>query len=576
MSDGDLAALGIDETTLRQARALTDPDQLEVFAPYFPQDQREVLEYLAAGFTVEDVWREVVSVALAAAPGDDAPVDTEDYGSAIHRTRTRIAHVTGSEELRDILDKPFAAWRVFLHPSQHKVAYRASYSGPAQVTGGPGTGKTVVALHRVRHLLGYLRDGERILLTTYTNALVGALRAGLASLVEDEALRDRVDIMTVDAFAGRVLSTSRRPLRGGEEETRWGRAANATGFTGGTQFLGQEYRHVVLAQNLRTEQEYVDCERPGRGSRLPAAARPLVWRTVAEFTGRLVADGLRTYLGTCAEAADLLGAEGPRYRHVVVDEAQDLHPAQWRLLRAAAPARPDDLFIAGDPHQRIYDSKVSLKAVGIKVAGRSAKMRKNYRSTHEILSWSTALLVGRPFEQLADDARNETLLGYRSALHGNGPEMCAADSEEAELDAVLTRVRSWIDSGIAPGEIGVAARFNKNCDRAVDRLRAQGIPAARLRGDVPSSPDAVQVGTMHAFKGLEFRGVAVIGVNEGALPYPRAVTPVEVDRVQHASDLMAERCLLFVACTRARDSLHVSWSGAPSEFLVEAGVGQNS
>lgn len=575
VSDGDLTALGIDGTTLRQARALTDAEQLEVFAPYFPQDQREVLEYLAAGFTVEDVWREVVSVALAAAPGDDAPVDTEDFGTAIHRTRTRIAHVTGSEELRDILDKPFAAWRVFLHPSQHKVAYRASYSGPAQVTGGPGTGKTVVALHRVRHLLGYLRDGERILLTTYTNALVGALRAGLASLVEDEALRDRVDIMTVDAFAGRVLSTSRRPLRGGEEEARWGRAASATGFTGSTQFLGQEYRHVVLAQNVRTEQEYVDCERPGRGSRLPAAARPLVWRTVAEFTGRLIADGLRTYLGTCAEAADLLVSEGPRYRHVVVDEAQDLHPAQWRLLRAAAPARPDDLFIAGDPHQRIYDSKVSLKAVGIKVAGRSAKMRKNYRSTHEILSWSTALLVGRPFEQLADDARNETLLGYRSALHGNGPEVCAADSEEAELDAVLTRVRGWIGSGVAPGEIGVTARFNKNCDKAVDRLRAEGILAARLRGDVPSSPDAVQVGTMHAFKGLEFRCVAVIGVSEGALPYPRAVTPVEVDRVQHASDLMAERCLLFVACTRARDGLHVSWSGAPSEFLVEAGVGRS-
>lgn len=138
VSDGDLAALGIDETTLPQARALTDAEQLEVFAPYFPQDQREVLEYLAAGFTVEEVWRDVVSVGLAAAPGDDAPVDTEDFATAIHRTRTRIAHVTGSEELRDILDKPFAAWRVFLHPSQHKVAYRASYSGPAQVTGGPG------------------------------------------------------------------------------------------------------------------------------------------------------------------------------------------------------------------------------------------------------------------------------------------------------------------------------------------------------------------------------------------------------------------------------------------------------
>ncbi|MEU9360763.1 UvrD-helicase domain-containing protein [Streptomyces sp. NPDC048301] len=572
VSDGDMAALGIDGTTLRQARVLTDAEQLEVFAPYFPQDQREVLEYLAAGFSVEDVWRDVVSVAMAGVSAGDPPVDTQDFETAIQRTRARIALVTGSEELRDILDKPFAAWRVFLHPSQHKVAYRPSYSGPAQVTGGPGTGKTVVALHRVRHLLGHLRDGDRVLLTTYTNALVGALRSGLADLVEDEALRDRVDIMTVDAFAGRVVSTSRRPLRGGEEEQRWEQAARATGFTGTPQFLAQEYKHVILAQDLRTLEAYEVCERRGRGSALPTSARAAVWRTVEEFTGRLAADGLRTYLGTCAEAAGLLETSGPRYRHVVVDEAQDLHPAQWRLLRAASPARPDDLFIAGDPHQRIYDTKVSLKSVGVKVSGRSTKMRKNYRSTHEILSWSTALLVGRPFEQLADDARNETLLGYRSALHGSSPETFCGPSEDAELDGLVERVRGWLEDGVAPGEIGVSARFNKTCDKAVERLRAAGIGAARLKGDALVDAESVRIGTMHAFKGLEFRCVAVIGVSDGALPYPRAVTSAEVDRLQHDADLMAERCLLFVACTRARDGLYVSWWGEPSEFLVEAGI----
>jgi superfamily I DNA/RNA helicase len=77
---------------------------------------------------------------------------------------------------------------------------------------------------------------------------------------------------------------------------------------------------------------------------------------------------------------------------------------------------------------------------------------------------------------------------------------------------------------------------------------------------------------MHSFKGLEFRCVAVVGVNDGALPFPKAVTPVEADRLQHDTDLMSERCLLFVACTRARDSLHVSWTGQPSSFLTEAGV----
>ncbi|WYB40205.1 3'-5' exonuclease [Streptomyces sp. GD-15H] len=82
----------------------------------------------------------------------------------------------------------------------------------------------------------------------------------------------------------------------------------------------------------------------------------------------------------------------------------------------------------------------------------------------------------------------------------------------------------------------------------------------------------MRVGTMHSFKGLEFRCVAVIGVNDEALPFPKAVTPPEVDAKQHETDLMSERCLLFVACTRARDSLSVSWSGEPSTFLTEAGV----
>ncbi|MBZ9645332.1 UvrD-helicase domain-containing protein [Streptomyces sp. PSKA30] len=574
-SDGDLTALGIDAETLRQARSLVDKEQLEVFAPLLPQDQREVLQYLAEGCTVEEVWQDIVAPALQAAA---QPVDTQDYDTAIQHSRARIALVTASEELRDILEKPFAAWRVFLHPSQRKVAYRASYSGPAQVTGGPGTGKTVVALHRVKHLLGHLRDGDRILLTTYTNALVNALRSGLESLVEDPELRERVDISTVDGFASRVVAealgaVALRPLMNNEEESRWAKAAKATGFTGSAQFLAQEYRHVILAQDIRTLAEYEAADRRGRGSRLPQAERPLVWETVERFTAGLAEDGARTWLQTCAEAARLLQEKGPQYRHVVVDEAQDLHPAQWRLLRAAVPARPDDLFIAGDPHQRIYDSKVSLKSLGIKVTGRSVKLRKNYRSTQEILRWSTALLVGRPIAQLEDENRNDTLLGYRSALHGDGPAVHAAATEEAELDALVTQVRAWMDAGVGAGEIGVSTRFNKTCAKTVAHLKAVGVPATPLRAaDAEGEATTVRVGTMHSFKGLEFRCVAVIGVTEEALPFPKAVTPPDVDPKQHETDMMAERCLLFVACTRARDSLYVSWSGKRSPFLVEAGV----
>lgn len=130
-----------------------------------------------------------------------------------------------------------------------------------------------------------------------------------------------------------------------------------------------------------------------------------------------------------------------------------------------------------------------------------------------------------------------------------------------------------MDGGVDAGEIGVSTRFNKMCAKTVAHLKAAGIPAASLRAaDTAGESTTVRVGTMHSFKGLEFRCGAVIGVNEDALPFPKAVTPPEVDAKQHEADMMSERCLLFVACTRARDSLYVPWSGKPSSFLVEAGV----
>jgi superfamily I DNA/RNA helicase len=63
--------------------------------------------------------------------------------------------------------------------------------------------------------------------------------------------------------------------------------------------------------------------------------------------------------------------------------------------------------------------------------------------------------------------------------------------------------------------------------------------------------------------------VAVIGVEEGLVPEPAAITPEGEDAITHAQDLQRERCVLFAACTRARDHLFVSGTGAPSRLLPQ-------
>ncbi|MFF4470624.1 UvrD-helicase domain-containing protein [Streptomyces sp. NPDC001599] len=568
-SDTVLRELGVDDQVLRAVRTVIDKAQLEAFGTLLPEDQFEVLQYLAEGFPPEEVYRDVVAVRRPVHAGPDPD---ETLAAAIANTASRITLVSGPEELAEILEKPFAAWRVFLHPSQRRVAYRVSYGGPVQVTGGPGTGKTVAALHRVKHLLTRSPD-TRILLTTYTNALAASLRESLGLLLDgEESLLNRVEVTTVNAYArgvvaridGGVLS----PVGDREERQLWQRVVKKLALPWTEQFLAQEYRHVVLAQDVRTLDAYRSVSRRGRGSALGPARREQLWPAVELFESMLRDQRATTHLKVCARAAELLAASAPTHDHVVVDEAQDLHPAQWRVLRGAVAAGSDDLFLTGDPHQRIYDSRVSLGSLGISVAGRTHRLRINYRSTEEILAWSTGILATVSVDDLGGEG-SDTLAGYRSLLHGRRPQVAGHGSEQAEVAALVERVRGWINQGIAPSEIGVCTRFNVLLDKAYDRLTAAGVPVVRVKDGQGSGVDGVRLATMHAMKGLEFRCVAVLGVTAGAVPFAREVTPVSVDSLQHDSDLMRERCLLFVACTRAREALAVTWSGAGSPFIPD-------
>jgi superfamily I DNA/RNA helicase len=290
------------------------------------------------------------------------------------------------------------------------------------------------------------------------------------------------------------------------------------------------------------------------------------------FAADLASRDSATYTQLCDQAASILADTGPRYRHVVVDEAQDLHPAQWRVLRACVAPGSDDMFLVGDPHQRIYDSRVSLRSLGINVRGRTSRLRLNYRSTEEILRWSASLLdgqaVGRLGEDDDEDSSRDSLRGYRSELHGRVPAARGHSSQDDELRALIEQIRTWIDhDGVKPSEVAVCARFNTVVDAVITRLRRERIPAVAVKDDPGPGTSGVRVATMHAMKGLEFRCVAVVGVTSSVLPFAPHVTPAEVDPVQHQSDLLAEHCLLFVACTRARDALAISWNGERSRML---------
>ncbi|HEX5302944.1 MAG TPA: UvrD-helicase domain-containing protein, partial [Streptosporangiaceae bacterium] len=519
VTDAGLARLGVDLQLLPTVRRIADSGELEALEEALPAAQYAALHALADGMSVDEALTEVVRLVPGGPP--QATIDPDDLVSAMERAPSQVTFVSGPEELQLILAHPFAAWRTFLHPSQREIAYLTSYAGPAQVTGGPGTGKTVTVLHRAAFLAERMVRAElhgSVLITTFNGNLADVLATQLDLLVKEPAVRRRIEVVNVDRLAYRVVKEARgTPVIADERvmRDRWAAAAEQAGLSLTPAFLKNEWEQVILAQDLRTEQDYLACLRTGRGRPLTKAQRSLLWQAAEQVTGELGAAGQTTHLQMAGEAARLLQLQKKaRYRHILVDEAQDLHPSQWRLLRAAVTPGPDDLFIAADPHQRVYDNRVSLASLQISVRGRSRRLSLNYRTTAEILAWAVPLLGTEPVTGL--DGEVDSLLGYRSPMHGPRPQRRLAAARAEEFKYLNERVGAWITAGIEPHAIGVTARSAALVREAREALEAAGIATVALSGR--GKPKAVRAGTMQTMKGLEFQAVAVVGVEEGAVP----------------------------------------------------------
>ncbi|MFF9115017.1 UvrD-helicase domain-containing protein [Streptomyces massasporeus] len=594
-SEQQLTDLGVAPSLIPVIAALTTEDQLLGLVEYAPQLTGEVLLALYDGKEYDDVLEQVT--APVAAP---EPVDTEDFRAAAERPATIVT--TTDEALREALEgEDFGRWKVFLHPTQAKLVTR-DYSGPARVGGGPGTGKTIVALHRVKYLVEQLPAGRNkpVLLTTYNKNLAADLRSRLLAL-GGEALLSRVEISHVDQLALRTVREAepgnrKRIVDEAQAVREWRSLLDELGEDGwDAEFLHDEWTQVILGQAITSRTDYFRARRAGRGRTVSRAERAEIWQLTERFTQRLDRLGIQTWDQVAERAAQLeVGrarriqaidrqreeaggldnvhmADGSggwlryRYRHIVVDEAQDLRPAHWKMLRAMTAPERNDLFLVGDTHQRIYKNQVTLGSLGINIRGRSAKLSLSYRTTRQILRSALNVLGEETYDDL--DGSTETLAGYRSVLSGAVPDLHRLNDWTEEREAIVALIESW---GQVPHEqIAIAVPTNQMAGEAAYTLAQHGIRALEIGPDGPRGDSGVHIGTMFRFKGLEYQRMIIAGVTDGLVPRDGVRQRRTTDPARYRREMQRARSLLFVAATRARDSLDVFWHGEPSPFLRE-------
>lgn len=538
LSDDDLLNVGVPRDWLDGVRSADEASVDGLFGS-LPDEAAEALLDFATGGRLQD------HIALQAGPGAD-PFAHPD-------AQRRFRAVDGVEELKAALDAPFAQWAVFLHPAQRAPVSR-DWKGPARVSGSAGTGKTIVALHRAVHLAG--RAGAQVLLTTFSKPLAASL-AGKAELLTEAApeARARLTVRAIDQAAYELYAGAfSQPNMATASHVRAAiKTAMDSGLGAGHSpaFLYEEWDELVDAWGLLDAEAYAAVPRIGRRTRLGPKQRESAWAVFAFVRERLSTRGVVTTADIYGRLTRWVedGGQLP-FTHVVVDEAQDLSVAQARFLAAVGRAgTADALFFTGDLGQRIFHLPFSWAKLGLDVRGRAQVLKVCYRTSHQIRRAADRLLAGEIADQ---DGIEQSRRGTVSVF--DGPDPVVELFDDASLETV--GVGKWLNDRLAEAmpkaEIAVLVRGQAQLDRGCAAIKPIG--------------DGISVLTMHDAKGLEFRAVAVMALDEDVLPDPERLAEIgdmaDLEAIQDA-----ERHLLYVAATRARDRLMLSGVSPGSEFL---------
>ncbi|MFJ4723683.1 3'-5' exonuclease [Streptomyces luteogriseus] len=444
---------------------------------------------------------------------------------------------------------------------QPHVAYLPS-TGHQVVLGTAGTGKTLMAIVRALYLSNPQVSGSgKTLVVTFNNSLASYL-SHLA-----KGASNQIDIRTYGRFARGYLASLGFMKNRDDITSPWRRRSLITLATREVSSRYQPDKFFsrdadwfqdelawITGMGLRTKDEYLSAERLGRKTPLAPSWRGVVWEVLEEYRKRRAEAGhLYDWPDLGMAVRDHLAADiRPRmYRHIIIDEGQDLAPEEIRSLVDAVD--PDgSITFFGDYAQQIYGQAMSWRACGLKVR-HVEQFKDNYRNSTAIANVAIAL-SSMPFFGKVDDL----VPPVAPKSIGPQPTLVECGSKEEEI-AVIQDAARRLGS---VGTVAVVGRTWADVERA-----CRGLGAKRIKEERHFWTDApgIYCTTYHSAKGLEFDAVLMPFCGASRMPLPDVVTAFgDSDAAERESKL------LYVAITRAKSDLLITYSGEPTSLLPSA------
>lgn len=561
-----LLKIGVPEELIPFVKTIKDLDDLDRAESKLPQDAYENLFSIFDGDDIDDIIVEME--AGKAKEGEDSLLSNNN--------KRRFIELTDDECLAQIMEEGMEKWQLFLHPSQSKLV-NSDYKGTTKVSGSAGTGKTIAALHRLKHLCE--QQDAHVLFTTYTTALMN----NISQLVDKMRIpSQRYELTNIDKVLRQVAEENHVLPNGfdildygsdSDEKAKalWQEVLDTEISEFNEDFLHSEYIDVIVYNNNKDLKSYLVQARTGRTKALSRKQRVEIWKLKEKYDSlkiqRRKVDRMELFNTT---ANYLIENDIHPYTHIIADEFQDFSNPELRFLRALVKEGRNDLFLTGDPYQRIYSGrKINFSAAGINVRGkRSQKLKVNYRTTEEIKRMAVSVVKDQKYDDL--DGGEENNKGYISLVHGERPSYKIFKSSIDEVKQVIHYLDICETEGIRAKEICIASKTRAMYKDVQDELHRKGVKYCEVKnGDRKGDKNGLSFSTFHSLKGLEFRVVILIGVTERSMPsvvssnYPF----MEMDAAEQKEYLANIRSLLYVAITRARQLVFITGYGKKTGLL---------
>lgn len=474
-------------------------------------------------------------------------------------------------------------------------------NGHLLIKGVAGSGKTTVSVRRIPFLLHhYCHDkDDKVLLVTFNKTLLNYIKYQYNKFSEETdeqtdifaASTKEAKIVTIDSLMFKYFKQSQK-----RNKTTYNIVDRPTEFNTiikainkviedhpnvkllspkNTMFLLDEISWIKSC-NIISESVYQDIDmigRSGGGKGTPqkliknSPIRSAIFSLMKYYDYLLDLEGLvdfKTMNLLALEEAQHYPIE--KYTHILIDESQDLTKVQLEFLKCIYnEKRYSSIMFVADNTQSIYSHSWLGKGrtyttIGYDMSGKSRMLSKNYRTTTEI---STAA-----FDLIENDENIKNNIDFvkPSLIDRQGPPpVYRYFRDKSKQYEFLYDEIQVLHNDYNYSDICIVARERRILEDISVYLESEGVCCEILNQGEPNfDSDKVKLLTFHSIKGLEFKVVFLVDLNEGVIPN-NSMVDFEDEDINDSE----ERRLLYVGMTRANELLYMSSVGRPSKFIKE-------